>query len=873
MSKTPVYVFLSYSHHDEALLECFNTQIAPLTHALDLKIFYDRKVHAGKLFWEEIDKSIGESDIIILFISANYLASTSCRKEKDTAYQLNKDNGTIVIPIILSKCGWADDPILKKTLNIPTDGKPVLDFNNKEDAWHDVYGHVKPLMETASYVNNLRHTEHTLHWLEDVELLTQSHPRVGQLRLQDIYVDPELELYDDLGDYTSSVQSDTILDKIKSRKGVIISGDDQSGKTCLCKNIYNLFAKNGYIPVYVNDKINKYSGNISTLISNAINDQYIDADKGIIPKEKIVLIIDDFHASKHRQKIVDQLENFPRKILIVDDIFTINLREELLVDDYIRMSIKEYKPSLRYEIIRKWVNVTGDKNQSTLQDIEAYKRLDEGYQFINETLGRILGDGIVPSYPFFIITILSEQDSFGTKTTEEVSSQGHCYQALIYIHLRKNGVSNEDVDSHINFLAEFAYYLFKNKLESLDKSGFDDFFEDYTDKYIPPDKPETTLDTLIRSNIIRSDSFSHYSFRYPYIFYYFIAKYLSDHITERFDTITTIVDHLHENQNAYISIFLVHHSKKPELLNLLMDTTKNLFTEYKPTGLSRSEIMSLDRELSDLVNQRLPSPNESVDENRRRKLEAEDELENSIKQNQRDNEDSTNQYADGDDTKDDAEILIKDLRKSIKTVEVLGRIIKNRHGSLKIDILEQVFQNAMEVHLRILTSYLKVIERSEGSDSIISFLVDRLKNITNKGNKHYTDTQLKDMARTIYWNFNLILIHAIFVKIVQSLGADKLRMIVENVCQRDPTPAKSIIKHGILMWYSKSLQIDEIEKDFINLPFSKAAKRVMRLFVINYCRMHSINFKDRQRLESKLGFSSKRLLNESNSIRPENKKS
>ena len=41
-----------------------------------------------------------------------------------------------------------------------------------------------------------------------------------------------------------------------------------------------------------------------------------------------------------------------------------------------------------------------------------------------------------------------------------------------------------------------------------------------------------------------------------------------------------------------------------------------------------------------------------------------------------------------------------ELRRSIKTVEVIGSVIKNRAGSLRSEQVEKLFEEAMDVHFR-----------------------------------------------------------------------------------------------------------------------------------------------------------------------------
>ena len=62
------------------------------------------------------------------------------------------------------------------------------------------------------------------------------------------------------------------------------------------------------------------------------------------------------------------------------------------------------------------------------------------------------------------------------------------------------------------------------------------------------------------------------------------------------------------------------------------------------------------------------------------------------------------------------------------------------------------------------------------------------------------------------------------------------------------------------MWYNKNIQIDNIAERIDEDSFSDTAKKVMRFMIVNHCSMHLLGFKQKQKIEHKLGIPSKRLL-------------
>jgi hypothetical protein len=97
-------------------------------------------------------------------------------------------------------------------------------------------------------------------------------------------------------------------------------------------------------------------------------------------------------------------------------------------------------------------------------------------------------------------------------------------------------------------------------------------------------------------------------------------------------------------------------------------------------------------------------------------------------------------------------------------------------------------------------------------------------------------------------------------KIIHSLGSNKLTEVIEKVCNKENTPASFLIRHGMLMWYNKNLQIDNIIKKIDEHDFSETTKKVMKFMIVNHCSMHLVDFKEKQKIEHKFGIPSQRLL-------------
>jgi uridine kinase len=838
-------LFICYSHKDNLddnpYIEQFKRHTAPLKNNGLIEEWYDREIFPGENYQNKIDNNLEDADIICLFISANFLFSDSCMKEKKKSLELRKKKGISVIPIILSHCGWKDDKDISKLLALPTDGDPVSNFQDLDKAWLNVYNGLKKIVEKEIKIRQLKITEKFKSFLQDTAMLTKAHSQKEKVFLDDIFIYPELDKYDDLREYKEKISSEELLKNLLDYPKIVIAGEGQSGKTTLCKTIFKEMRKKNFIPVYVFVKETQFKGKIENKILRSFQEQYEGLHINEINKERIIPIIEDFYLAKNKEKHIEVLSKYSYCIIIVDDIFSMNIKDEKLISSFAYFKIKELKPSLRYELIKKWVCLTDKETRDN------YKEIDKTTELIDSTLGKIIGKGIMPAYPFFILSAIVAYNTF-MPLNQEITSQGYCYQALIYFYLRKMGVKNDEIDIYINFLTELAFYFYREKKDELSPDYFTLFMNSYLEKYILPIKQEILLANLLQ--IGSKDNLNNYSFRYPYLYYFFVAKYLAEHIedSETKKVIDKIINNLHIDENAYIAVFLTHHSKNIIIIEEIKRNVLHLFDKYNPATLTKEEVKFFDKQADIIIKAALPPANTMPEKERAKRLEIQDEIEKS------------QENVDKKDDMNKKDLLEIELRRATKTVEVMGCIIKNRVGSLEKTQLEEVFKEAMFVHLRILSSFFEVIENKEDQKVIVDFISKILEKITEEKARKPSSEELERISRTIFWNLNFFVVYAFIDKIVHSLGSDKLTEIVKKVCDEMNTPASFIIKHGILMWYNKNLKIDEIVQRIEEKDFSQIAERVVKLMVVNHFSLHLTNYKNRQKIENKLGIPAKKLL-------------
>jgi hypothetical protein len=844
-------LFISYCHKDESLVSDFISHIKPLKDHGIITEWYDRKIETGNELQKDIDNNLGKADIICLMLSHNFLSSKACMAEKDTALKFRNEKGVRVIPIILSPCSWTEYKDLSKLLAVPTDGKPVTSFPDQNEGWVDTVKWLKSTCSSMLHIQGLKIKSEFYTFLDSTELLEKSHKEKETLLLKDIFVFPKLKSCDDT-EKSHKYDSARFVTEVLQYGKIIIAGENQSGKTTLCKELFQIYRNLNFVPVYLEDE-NKYFGNPINKIEKAFSTQYESGDFDKIDKTRIVPIVDNFHIAKYQEKYIEQYKEFPNQVLIVDDIFGLNIKNQTLIQDYSKFKIREFTALERNELIQKWIQIK-ENNQIQINSNHLHQSLDEKTELIENSLGIAFGKGIMPSYPFFILTLLSAQE-IQKPLDAEITSQGYCYQALIYLYLRREGVKNDQIDIYVNFLTELAFWIYDKNCNGLNSEKLDEFLEYYKNNFNLPISITDISKVLSKVNICKFDSFNQYHFCYDYLYYFFTAKYLSEHIKEKKSLINKILANLHKDENAYITIFIAHHTKSNDILDELLLNAEILFEKYTPATLSTNELSFFDKHEEQIVKAVLPSYEHNVNVERNNLLNHKSAVEE-IKQ-----EKSAIQNIDTDVQESE---LLQNIRLSIKTVEVMGLVIKNRAGSLDLDKLKYIYEQGLNVHLRIITFFLELIQNEQAEQEIVEFLTERINGIIEKsvGEKEPNIDKIKKIAKEIYWNLNFGFLHGFLTKSIHSLGSSNLLNIAQAISDKADNPATFIVNHGIKLWYAKNVRIDEIANRIKKEDFSLTAKKLVQYKVVEHCLLHKIDYKKLKKIENKLQIPTSKMLME-----------
>jgi tetratricopeptide (TPR) repeat protein len=134
-TRQTINIFISYSSEDEKWLEKLETHLASLKNSSKIQIWHVRSIEPGAERDSEIKKLIEKSQIILLLISPDFLASDECYKiQLPHAIQCREERKIKIIPIILRPTDWesSDCSVFNP---LPKNRKPITEWEEKDKAF------------------------------------------------------------------------------------------------------------------------------------------------------------------------------------------------------------------------------------------------------------------------------------------------------------------------------------------------------------------------------------------------------------------------------------------------------------------------------------------------------------------------------------------------------------------------------------------------------------------------------------------------------------------------------------------------------------------------------------------------------------------
>ncbi|MFV8364707.1 metallophosphoesterase [Flavobacterium sp. ZT3P35] len=683
--------------------------------------------------------------------------------------------------------------------------------------------------------------------------------RSKTLTLDDIYVAPFMEKFSlsDEEEKGSSFKSEDILKKIinKEVNHTIILGEENSGKTSFCKNIYlkSVILQNT-VPVFIKGRdIKKVKEeDILKLINKEFRKQY-KADVDLTTKE-LVVIIDDFNDCKLPQKskrtfILNLYKHSFQTIITWDEYFTLSELLESQVTAVEVFEILKFGGKKRQELIRKWVDLFEDEFEDEQSKEFQIKEL-------SKTVNSVIGKNLIPSLPIYILTILQANELTNT-TNFEQSTFGHYYDVLIKSALGQKIKVNAEIEKYYSYLTELSFWIYSNQTIEIEENEFINFHQWFISKYKIQLSFRDAIEILENCNLIQKNG-ELYKFKYKYIYFYFIGKYFSDNLEDEIiqEEVTNLSNKLYQTDSANIYIFLSHHSKSKFIIKQILERARELFID--------ENIIEFNSDIK-YINEFIEKKVDTLDFK---------EEENIIEVEINEIEDSSLEIIESPEEDSDVneEIdSISKVNKAFKTIEILGYIIKNRYASLagndKSDLVEEMYK----LGLRSLTFLFKTL--LEGEDYIKNEIIDLIKKDPNSA---LTVREREELAKQLMFNLLYMVSYSIFKRISSSIGSKDLEITFADVKEKlaigtndQQNNAISLIDIAVIFEYSKTFPDKNVKVLAEDLKNNPLGFHILRRLGLNFMRMIPMKEIEQQKASEILNISikSQRLIGITSSIK------
>ena len=729
-----------------------------------LKEWSDRQILAGQSISKEIRENMEATDIFAFLVSPHFLASPACRQEWTRAGQMVEARPFIVrVPIILAACDWKQLDGMSDLKALPADGAPITTFADRDVAWQQVCDGLRELVGRLR--NNFTLRASFRHEMGMTDFISQDH-----VPLQKIFVFPHLRSYAETKAEETVQQTIRNTAQILRSKLVVLHGDELSGKSALCRHLFLSLADSAQPVLYVN---------LATLTrrttTTAFHDAYEHEYHGDYllwnTKADKTIILDNLSRAPHELDLLElAVENFERVIVTASShTFYAYFRDDDRLAQFRVVEILPLTHAKQEQLIRKRLTLA-DRRDMHITD----GRID---QIENQVNAVIIGNKIVPRYPFYVLSILQTHEAF-MPSNLSITSHGHCYHVLIIAHLVKAGISHSDdeLDSCFNFAEHFAFHIHQDSVvgSDSDPGAFDAFVAEYKLTYL---LKQSTLSRLCDPEygiVVRDRG----GFRSLYMYYFFLGRFLAKHSGKHRATIDRMLEHSYVRSNCLTLIFIIHHTNDNRIIEDIALRNMCTLDDVAPSTLGRHDARVFEGIVTAIPKEIATGGSvEAEREKARRQRDVGEE-----------HEDQENGESVG---------VVNDIYRILKNNEILGQVLKNKYGSLERKSILEIVEAIADGGLRL----VGLLVGSQEEMNRVAVLVHKRKPSLNL-------ERVKNVIRMLSFLWTMSNIEMI----VEALNKPEIKDLVGAVAQKKGSPAYDLIEYFLRLDTADELSADDYKK-------------------------------------------------------------
>ncbi len=683
------------------------------------------------------------------------------------------------------------------------------------------------------------------------------HSTADEIKLIDIYVPPFFQNIDldpvkksRLMTFTHSESALSFDENIKKDFYKIILGDDYSGKTASLKYFYLKYYNKGFYPIYIPSQ--RITGvdqeKLKKIIENQFKQQYDELDETFenIDFEKIIILIDDFHTLetiKAKMVLINTIKRLFSKVIITGS-------ELMMYDTYLDKKnkpidiyadfewylIRELNPSLRNQLINKWYRL-GQEYMDNKERNEFLKKVD----FATSNIDTIIGKNFIPPYPIYILTILQGLET-GDSESNSNKQHAYYYEQLITQSFKRVLSDKNDIGFYMTLCKELFFYLFNEKIrfQPITKEHFFSFLDHHKKEYsISKLNYEGVLKTLIDSRVLKVDSDKNILIAYKYLYYFFVARYLSDNMDESKvqEIIDLMSDRVYRDEYSNIIVFLTHLVRNKYIIQKLIEKSRDIYNFLPPAQLE--DDITFINELQQTIPEQILK-HIDVEDLREKELRQADEMQELEKQTE------NLSFSDTYDLNEDISTInvLSQLTRALRTINILGQLTKRYWGELKGDQKFDLAEETLLLGLRTLAFNFTLISGDTNQ------LIEYVKNIVEKKfiNDNLSDEQLKNISKNLIFNLCHSASFSIIKRIADAVGSEKLSDTYEGIIEKYPFNSTLITHTAIKLEHFSGFpnhDLDVLNKKNEKNPLAFAT---IQNLLINHMYSYDIGFEKRQQI-------------------------
>jgi hypothetical protein len=676
------------------------------------------------------------------------------------------------------------------------------------------------------------------------------HKLKGLLKLRDIFIYPDIQLKRQVpkqaDDPSQMIQGSKLLKQIGETQRIVLQGATSSGKTSLAKILFEDMLNEGTrVPLLLDGNKIKSADEQKVLNSflREFEHEYISTALERyrqLRREEKVLIIDNWHETtlnaEGRASYLHIVDNyFGKVILFTDELYQIQeladkSTKTLLEFQY--ATIQELGYVARGELIDRWMKFG---REHIIKSGELAREIEETENFVQSVLGK----NTLPSLPFIVLCILQVQQE-DKPESPEAGSFGYLYEVLITKALSSTTGRKPQLEKKYTFLSILAFTLYKEDREFISSLRVHEIAKQYADSHLVQIDIGAILTDLKKARVL-TEVEGNYSFAYPHLFHYFVARYFKENLgraggeTLRAE-INKMVSHVSSDRFSTILMFVLYLARDTSgALPQLVAMADKIYANVEPAEL-KDEVNFLE-ELSDHEDIDVGG-DQNLEKNRKNRRELKDRVTRKSRNELDGNQDG---LVYSDDLSEPAK-----FRFAYRHIELLGQVIRNFPGSLPGEDKLTILRASYLLGLRVLRTLLALIESSQ--DQLRKSMLETQTDQHAKGLKQQAERLNERMEELISYLGKLFALGMIF-KIAGCVGAPDLEQAYDATLEQvGKSNATLLINLAIRLDHSREFPeefVVDLHRELESKPF---ADSILKILVLSHIRKYGIDIRLRQRI-------------------------